>query len=491
MAKTAKNAKRNAIATRKLRRNLAAISLLALIFKFFIILRIEGFNWLQAGNGDLGNGLGLILDNNYAPPNAWYGADAENYLRGLQGLVQDGFFSEEGKLSYWPAGYPLLMWPIIEIFRSYFFFALAFLQSALYALGSIWFVDEIRKTRIAKHSYLIAILLAFNPTLSLNTVSIGYELPVVALSLISTAALLRFFNARRSSLISIELLVSSIAFAIATFMQPRLLVLAFAFFFLWALAKFRVKLVVPFMAFSMGLVSLAPALMIYRNQEVHGYAAISTNLGVTMRLGAGPETSGGYSSQARGLVDCPETEGNPAEADNAIVSCVIKWYVNNPATAAKLFWNKARFFWSPWFGPEANGTMARNPWRQNHPLVSTAQTQEGFDFIFGGVGKFISWAWMLATLFLLLNGFRYLWRLGDLERLLGIMAGSSFALNLFSSMLTIGDHRFRIPSMGMSLLLQGIGLIAIFSKRESKSIATEPLAEWTSLQRNKTTQTNS
>jgi hypothetical protein len=491
LAKTAKNSKRNAIATSKFRRNLAAISLIALFIKFFIILRIEGFDWLVAGNGDLGKGLGLLLDNNYAPPNAWYGADAENYLRGLQGLVQDGFFSEEGKLSYWPAGYPLLMWPLIEIFRGYFFFALAFLQSAFYTLGSIWFVDEIRKTRIAKSSYLVAFLLGFNPTLSLNTIAIGYELPVVALSLISVAALLHFFNAKRSSVISIELLVSSIAFAIATFMQPRLLVLAFAFFLIWALAKFRLKLIVPFMALSMGIVSLAPALMIYRNLEVHGYAAISTNLGVTMRLGAGPETSGGYSSQATGVVDCPETDGDSAEVDNAVVRCVIDWYLNNPTTAAKLFWNKARFFWSPWFGPEANGTMARNPWRQNHPLVSTAQTQAGFDFIFGGFGKFISWTWMLATLFLLLNGFRYLWKSGDLERLLGIIAGSSFALSLVSSMLTIGDHRFRIPSMGMSLLLQAIGFMALFQKRESRTSDAEPLVEWPSLKSSESTQANS
>jgi hypothetical protein len=383
------------------------------------------------------------------------------------------------------------MWPLIEIFRSQFFFALAFLQSALYALGSIWLVDEIRKTRIAKHSYLIAILLAFNPTLSLNTVSIGYELPVVALSLISVAALLRFFNERRSSLISIELLVSSIAFAIATFMQPRLLVLALAFFFIWALAKFRLKLMVPFMALSMGIVSLAPALMIYRNQEVHGYSAISTNLGVTMRLGAGPETSGGYSSQAAGIVECPESDGNPAEVDNAVVRCVIDWYLNNPTTAAKLFWNKARFFWSPWFGPEANGTMARNPWRQTHPLLSAAQTQAGYDLIFGSFGKFISWTWMLATLVLLLNGIRFLWRLGDLERLLAVIAGSSFTLNLVSSMMTIGDHRFRIPSMGMSLLLQAIGFMALFRKRESKVNVAEPLVEWPSLKSSKSMQANS
>ena len=491
MAKTPKSAKRSLITTKKFRRNLVAISVLALIIKFFIILRIQGFDWYQAGGNDLGKGLGLLLDNRYAPPNAWYGADAENYLRGLQGLVQDGFLSEDGKLSYWPAGYPLLMWPLIEIFRGYFFFVLALLQSLIYTFGSIWFVDEIRKTRISKYSYLVALLLAFNPTLSLNTIAIGYELPVVALSLVSAAALLRYFNRKGTSLISPELLISSTAFALATFMQPRLLVLAIAFFFLWALAKYRIKLMVPFMALSIGLVSLAPALLIFRNQEVHGYASISTNLGVTMRLGAGPETSGGYSSQPAGLVECPPTEGNPAEVDSALVRCVISWYLKNPASTAKLFWNKARFFWSPWFGPEANGTMARNPWRQNHPLISTAQTQDGFNLVFGGFGKFISWTWMLGSFLLLFNGFRYLWRLGDLERLLGIIAGSSFMLNLLSSMLTIGDHRFRIPSMAMSLLLQSVGFIALFSRGSSKPNLTEPLVDWPSLKRRESKPTNS
>jgi hypothetical protein len=135
--------------------------------------------------------------------------------------------------------------------------------------------------------------------------------------------------------------------------------------------------------------------------------------------------------------------------------------------------------------------MARNPWRQNHPLVSTTQTQDGFDFIFGGFGKFVSWTWMLATLFLVLKGFRYLWKLGDLERLLGILAASSFALNLVSSMLTIGDHRFRIPSMGMSLLLQAIGLMALLRKRETRTSVTVPLVEWPSLKSSKPAQADS
>jgi hypothetical protein len=71
------------------------------------------------------------------------------------------------------------------------------------------------------------------------------------------------------------------------------------------------------------------------------------------------------------------------------------------------------------------------------------------------------------------------------------MAGSSFALNLVSSMLTIGDHRFRIPSMGMSLLLQAIGFMALFRKLESKVSVAELLVEWPSLKSSKSMQANS
>jgi len=491
LPKSPKLSKKSVIVERKFRRNLFAISITALVIKILIIFRIQGFDWYQAGGGDLGIGLGYLLDNSYAPPNAWYGADGENYLRGLQGLVEDGFLSEEGKLTYWPAGYPLLLWPIIEIFRGYFFLALSFFQSALYTLASIWFVDEVRKTRVSKVSYLIAVLLAFNPTLALNTIAIGYELPVVSFSLISFAALIRYFSGGKSSWISREIIFASLSFSFASFMQPRLLVIALAFFLLWAIAKFRFTQLVSFLAITLGLVSITPAILAYRNHEVHGYAAISTNLGVTMRLGAGPEATGGYSSQAAGAVECLEISGDASKVDRALVRCVVDWYLENPTKAIYLFWNKARFFWSPWFGPESNGTMARNPWSQNHPLKSTAQTEDGFNLIFGGFGKFISWTWMLGGVFLVFYGFLLLWRLGDLERLLALVFASAFLVNLLSSMLTIGDHRFRIPSMGASIFLQAIGLIGIYSRKSVvKNSVTEPLV-WPILRKKKSTQLDS
>jgi len=483
VAKSPKTAKKNLIVEKKFRRNLLAISAVALFAKILIILNIQGFDWYEAGDGNLGKGLGELLDNNYAPPNAWYLADGDNYIRALQGLVTDGLFSKEGKLSYWPAGYPLLMWPIIQVFQGYFFLALSIIQSFLYAAASIWFVEEIRKTRIRRGSYGLALLLAFNPTLSLNTISVGYELPVVSMSLISVAALLHYFLNDRNGLLNREILISAVAFAIAVFMQPRLLIIAFVFFVLWALAKFKTKLIPAFLLLTVGLVSIAPTILTFRNYEAHGYAAISTNLGNTMRLGAGPDTSGGYSPQPVGIVECPDSKADVVEADRELVKCVIDWYLANPAKALVLFWNKARFFWSPWFGPEYNGTMARNPWLQNHPLKSTAQTADGFNFIFGGIGKFISWLWMLGGICLLLYGFIHLWRLGDLERLLALIAGLSFLLNLASAMLTVGDNRFRIPTMAMSLFLQSVGGLRIFSRGEVESHNYKTYISWPTLSR--------
>jgi hypothetical protein len=42
------------------------------------------------------------------------------------------------------------------------------------------------------------------------------------------------------------------------------------------------------------------------------------------------------------------------------------------------------------------------------------------------------------------------------------MAMISIITNLLISLISIGDHRFRIPIMGMSLFLQAIGLKTLF-----------------------------
>ena len=92
MAKQIKNKKPITQAIKadlRIHRYLIAFPVIALIIKLIVMSNI------QAG--------------------AWYGADGESYMFGVDGLLKEGFFSTEPKLSYWPAGYPLLIWPLAKL----------------------------------------------------------------------------------------------------------------------------------------------------------------------------------------------------------------------------------------------------------------------------------------------------------------------------------------------------------------------------------------
>lgn len=474
----------------RLRNQLFAIPALAFVVKLGIIARIQGFDWFVAGNGDMATGLKILLDNNFAPSHVWYGADAENYLRAVTGLFRDGFFSNENNLYYWPAGYPILIWMIGLVTQGSMLVTLAVLQSLLYAFACIFFVDEIRRSRLVNFSWPLALALSFNPTLALNTYAIGYELPCISLILIATAALMRNFRTQSRGFFAKDILIASACFSLATFMQPRFILLGFFFMLVWLAAKFPVKTALLSLSLSLLVVSVAPAVMIFRNKEAVGFSAISTNLGTTMNIGAGYKSTGGYTNKATG-VECPEIKGTPAQVDSARVKCVLNWYLSNPGQSLRLFWNKSIFFWSPWYGPISDGTTARNPWRLNHPLNETVKTKSGYEMVFGTTGKLISWLWMLLSLLVLLYGAWFLWRAGGFEKVLGLSAFGVTTLNWLTSILTIGDHRFRMPTMGLSITLQVIGLAAIFMNRRKRLVGSSTPVSWPSLSWKQRSETDS
>jgi hypothetical protein len=395
------------------------------------------------------------------------GADGENYLQGLEGLLSEGLFSSAEKLSYWPAGYPILMWPIAAITENNLVFIVGIIQSLIFALAIWFFATELSASSLKRFAWPAAIILSLSPTLSLNSVVIGYEVTSASLFLLAISLFLRQVRLSKSSILNWENSLASFAIAISCFMQPRILLLALGIIIPFAIYHHRGRAIPIFLAFSLSIVAIAPSIMILRNIEANGYAAISTNLGVTMNIGAGPEATGGYVSQVTG-VPCEAIEGNAAEQDSHKVGCVLKWYLENPGKSAKLFVNKFLYHWSPWFGPLANGTMARNPWLQFHPFAESAKTQEGFEIVNGGVGKTISWAWVLGSLALLFYGFIALRRRGGVSTLLAWCLFIPVLLNTGSSMGTIGDHRFRIPTLTLSILLQLFGLYAIFERRSFK-----------------------
>jgi hypothetical protein len=264
-----------------------------------------------------------------------------------------------------------------------------------------------------------------------------------------------------------------VIFGLLTFVQPRLLLTGLILNLAWIIIWKGFKASILFIALSLVITLFFPATLIYRNNKAIGINTISNNLGVTMNIGAGNDATGGYAKEGYG-VDCDLT-GNPAQQDNQKVKCVLNWYLNNPAKSTKLFYNKSIYLWSPWYGPLANGTMARNPWLTITPLKNMTKTQEGFNLVNGGLGKAISWLWLLGGLALLLYGYLILWRQNSLERFIGNLTIVAISINWLITLFTIGDHRFRIPIMGLSLFLQAVGIKTLFRGGKAPMVEGPPL----------------
>jgi hypothetical protein len=388
------------------------------------------------------------------------GSDGENYLNALDGLLKDGFFSNHNLLAYWPAGYPILMWPLAELSVRNLGFIVGILQSSIFAISITFFAFELSKSSLKRYTWPAVILLTLSPTFTLNSVVIGYEVISSVLLLIATTLYLRLVRIEKKSILSWESSLAACTISISCFMQPRIMLLGLGILIPFALYHYRGRAIALFLALSMLIVAIAPAILIFRNTQAQGFAAISTNLGVTMNIGAGPNATGGYTNQVSG-VPCESIEGDLAKQDSHRVGCVIKWYLKNPSSSVKLFANKFFFHWSPWFGPLANGTMGRNPWFKFHPFAEMIKTQEGFEMASGIVGKALSGAWVLGSLTLLGCGFIALRRRGGVSTLLAWILLTPVILNTASSMATIGDHRFRIPTLSLSLLLQLFGGYAL------------------------------
>ncbi len=400
------------------------------------------------------------------PNKGLLGADGENYLSGVSELVNDGMFSQATVLHYWPAGYPILLWPWALVSESNLLLIVGVLQSLLFSASVIVFALELGKSVLKKYALPSVWILSISPTLSLNSVVIGYEVPTASLLLIALTTLLRNKRHKPDAFFSWEIFVGSACISLACFMQPRIVLLAIGIIVPYAFYSFSKRRAIFFLAISVAVISIGPALLIGRNVVANNFTTVSTNLGVTMNIGAGTGASGGYTNDAKGVA-CTEIEGDAVQKDRHLTRCVIRWYLANPIEASTLMVNKFFFHWSPWFGPLTNGTMARNPWLEFHPLVGVAQnSQSGFDMVFGATGKVMSWIWEIGQLALIIIGFLALRRRGEFTAMLGWMLALPVMLNTISSMATIGDNRFRIPTLTLSVMLQLFGLYSIFQRRE-------------------------
>jgi len=420
---------------------LTLIPILALLIKVVIILNI------RQPDGSIVGG--------------WLGADGESYLIGVNGLILQGYFSDEGVLSYWPAGYPILIWILCKISVLYVILLLSIFQSIFYCLACLFFVRSLTNSILQPYLIPIALVLSLNPTLSLSSLVVGYESPVASCILFLVSFILMNIEMKDQQKPRAHVFFFGSIAALATFMQPRYFLAAIVLAIAWAFTYHKRRIQVYVLTLTLSITLIAPAILIQRNAISIDKAVISTNLGVTMRLGAGESTTGSYRHTGP-EVPCNRPNALPVNTDGELVKCVIQWYISNPEKAATLFMNKFWYFWSPWSGPFSNGTMARNPWLKVNPLVEIASnSQEGNDLVYKMAGKTVSALWVLTNLLLLLIGFYYLYSLQGNLRKLSYLSAIPVVTSAFISAATIGDHRFRIPTMPMSLLLQVVGLLSI------------------------------
>ena len=398
----------------------------------------------------------------------WLGADGENYLAGVDGLLKDGLFSKESKLLFWPAGYPIILAIFAKISIANLLWITSIVQSLFYAYASYYFVEQIRKTKLAPLAFLTTLLLGFNPTLSLSSLAVGYESPIAAALLLVCALLIQKKNTAIHSLLIGALL------GFASFMQPRYLLVGLVLIFLRVVFSDVKKAALVGATISVAVMLISPASLIYRNNVANDVNSISTNLGTTMRIGAGDGVTGGYDDKNKSVPCEPKTPG-AIVTDNDLVKCVLTWYVSNPVKTIKLAYNKSVFFWSPWSGPLANGTMARNPWLKIDPVVDIQKSQSGYNLVVGPFGKLVSWLWLLVGLGLFALGTWWLHKIGGYARTLAWLAATPVLLSWLTSLGTIGDHRFRIPTMGLSLFLQVAGVFAL--RKRLKTSGFEPTFE--------------
>jgi hypothetical protein len=113
--------------------------------------------------------------------------------------------------------------------------------------------------------------------------------------------------------------------------------------------------------------------------------------------------------------------------------------------------------------------MARNPWLKISPAHQIAiGSQSGRDFIYSSFGVAVSYGWIIGQMLFLFMGYRSLRKLGLDEKFFANVLITPVVLSWLISIGTIGDHRFRIPTMSISIFLQVAAFLAIRKKINEK-----------------------
>ena len=389
------------------------------------------------------------------------GSDFENYFNSTNGLLRDGFFSKEPLLGYFPAGYPILIWPIALISIGGAQTILSVIQSVFFAYATFFFTNKLRNINLSGFAILSSLLISFNPTLSLASLTVGYEANTASCLMMAIGILFSKNDSDSNKKVYLKAALVAFWLGLGSFMQPRYLLASLLIISVYLFCEISADVKLKIIALSLVVLSVFPSILVFRNSIAINQQIISTNLGVTMRIGAGVKTDGSYERQGP-EIPCESATGSDSLSDGDLVRCVISWYLNNPSKSIELGLNKARYFWTPWAGPLQKGTVGRNPALIYSPVMALNRSSEAWhNFIYGSLGKLISYLWMFGQLVLLVLGLK---RLFALNRRFTYVISTPILVAWLISIATIGDSRFRIPTMSLSLVLQAAGILWLREK---------------------------
>jgi hypothetical protein len=199
------------------------------------------------------------------PGHIWLGADGENYIGGLNALIKDGIFSTEHLLSYWPAGYPLLMFVFSKVSTQQALLMTVLAQTFFYSFASWFFVKQIARTKLRKFGFSVAFILSFNPTLSLSTLTIGYESISASIFILSIGLFIHEYLEKNTGIITLSSVMAAALLSLSSFVQPRFVLSAFIFLAIWAFAIKPKKSAILFLILTTAVLAILPSTLVLRN----------------------------------------------------------------------------------------------------------------------------------------------------------------------------------------------------------------------------------
>jgi hypothetical protein len=401
---------------------------------------------------------------------AYLGADGPNYISGFLSIIKEGFLSPDQHLLYWPAGYSIFIYGAYTLVPTDPLLAVSIIQNTLLTTG-IYFFSKACSKRFPNRKFILVlcILLNISPMIYSMSLSIGYESILISLYLIILSIYINDKYEGKSVLSLTQLIIIFTCMTIIVGFQPRFLLTNAIIIFYFHIWKRKINPILIGSVIFLLIANLAsPLALTLRNHTVHGVYMVSSNLADTLLIGAGDHASGAYNENPEGI-PCELDTSSISNREKSLTNCVLGWYSNHPAKAARLFLNKAFFFWSPWSGPLSKGTLGSNPWLKVAPgeLIQKNLNSTSTQLL----AKFFSLVYTFGYVSLVFIGYRHLLRRKNdamITRLAHISFVSIF-VNMLISMATIGDNRFRVPMIGFIILLQLSGLEYFVGKYVGRS----------------------